>query len=122
MIDGLAKVTYTLTMPTTSSVPSIYTYIDELIKEKAQEVSLSDEARAQMKSDLLPRLHKFILLKTMTELAKRSPQDLADFQNMVDKGKPLPEIQNYVSTKIPDFQAVLTSIFLEFRQIYLGKT
>lgn len=108
-------------MQTTPTAPTIDTFIDELVKEKSQGVSLSDDARLQMKTDLLPRLHKFILLKTMTELAQRSPQDLKEFQTMVSDGKPLSDIQNYVAAKIPDFQAVLTNILLEFRDLYLKK-
>lgn len=105
----------------TLDTPTLDTFLNQIIREKAGTVELSTDATSQMKADLLPRLHTFILLKTMTELAQHSPVDLVSFQKLVDQEKPLTDIQAFVSAKIPDFPVFLADVFLQFRNIYLGK-
>lgn len=101
------------------TLPTLDTFLNDLVKEKQGEATLSPETRDEMKAELLPRLHKFIVLKTMTHLAQISPTDLAEFQALVDRHADPHEVQTYVVAKIPNGVVFLTDILIQFREIYL---
>ena len=95
-------------------------FLTDLIQAKLGH-SPDPEIMTSMKNDLLPRLTKYIILKTMEELAKKSPTVLSKFQTMVtDNSSDQNELQSFVGTHIPDAPMFLAGVLLSFREIYLG--
>jgi len=97
---------------------SLELFLTDLITDKYgkdTDPSLVDE----FKHDLLPRLDKWILLKTMTEVAKHSNTDLQTLQKMTEDNKPAGEVQKFIQSIITDPSAFMTKTLLEFRQTYL---
>ena len=98
---------------------SLQTFLTDLIRDKYgkdTDPSVIDE----YKKDLLPRLDQWILLKTMTEVAMHSQEDLQKLQKMTEENKPANEVQAFLHTIITDPPSFLSKTLLSFRQTYLG--
>lgn len=102
-----------------NTIPTLDTFIDSLVQTLRGEANLSPEAIEEMKAGILPRLHKFIVLKTMTRLAENSQADLIEYQKLVEQNVDIEQIQNFVADKIPDYTAFLADVLLQFRELYL---
>ena len=93
---------------------------DSLISEKHTSTTLEDFMREDMKADLLGRLSTFISLKVMTELAKKDPTALTDFQKLTQGDTPAEDVQQFVNTHIDDGASFLAKVLDDFRILYLG--
>lgn len=94
--------------------------MDSLISEKHKGETLEDFQRSDMKQDLLGRLSTFISLKVMTELAKKDPTALTDFQKLTQGDTPISQVQEFVLAHIDDGSAFLAKVLDDFRVLYLG--
>lgn len=107
-----------MTAPVSSSLEI---YLENLVRESHAEAPLEDYMVRDMKADLLPRLNRFIVLKTMEELALKSPEILKEFQALVfEKQASQKEVQEFIRNKVPQEAVFLTKVLLEFRNTYLG--
>lgn len=98
---------------------SINAFLTDLIKDKYGK-DITPPLLEEFKNDLQPRLTKWIMLKTMTEVAKHSPSDLQTLEKMTEEDKPANEVQQFIQHIIPDSASFLTKTLLSFRQTYLG--
>lgn len=99
---------------------SLSSFLDQLLVTKHGD-GLTDESKQEMKADLMPRLERFITVKTMELLVQVSPTYVDEFMTMMEAKKPMEEVQKYVEGKIPDYTAHLATILLEFQSLYIGK-
>lgn len=98
---------------------SLSSFLDDCIAEKYK-TSDTSKLQKDMHQDLMPRLIKWMLLKTMTELALLNPQYVDEFRNIVEKKDcPFEAIEEYIVQKIPESTAFLTRVLSEFRNTYL---
>src|SRR3989344_7547847 len=95
---------------------TILDFVDKLIEEKGFP-DLLPEVKDQLKQDIMTRLDDFIAARVIAAL---SDEDVITFENMLKEEKPENEIQDFVSTHVPDFTTFLTNVLLEFRGVYLG--
>jgi hypothetical protein len=98
---------------------SIDLFLTDLIKDKYGK-DINPPLLQEFKQDLEPRLTKWIMLKTMTEVAKHSQTDLQTLQKMTEEDKPAEEVQAFIQHIIPDSTSFLTKTLLGFRQTYIG--
>lgn len=69
-------------------MPTLSDFLDQLLVTKHGD-ALTDEQKKTMKADLLPRLEKWISVKTMEEIVKKSPDDANVFMTMLEEKKQL---------------------------------
>lgn len=100
---------------------SLQLFLADLITDKYGK-DIDPMTASEYKEDLLPRLTKWIMLKTMTEIAKHSPKDLQTLEQMAKDDKPAKEVQTFIQHIIPDSASFLTKTLTSFRQAYLGTT
>lgn len=91
-------------------------FVDQLIEEK-DFPDLTDEARVEIKRDLMVRIDDFLAARI---IAKLSESQVVTFEKMLQEKKSESEVQEFVSKSIPDFTNFLTQSLLEFKQVYLG--
>lgn len=91
-------------------------FIEGLIDERKYP-DLLPEAKEEMKKDLLIRLDDFIAARIIAAL---SDTDVLAYEKLLQEKKPEEEVQQFVSSKIPDFVNFLSAAMLEFRAVYLG--
>ncbi|QQG43284.1 MAG: hypothetical protein HYW45_03715 [Candidatus Daviesbacteria bacterium] len=91
-------------------------FVDKLIEEKSFP-DLTEEVKAEIKKDILVRLDDFISARI---IAKLSDEDVQTFNDLLKENKSPEEVQQFISTHVPDFTNFLTSTLLEFREVYLG--
>lgn len=113
-LDSSFPLTYALYIMTLED------FVDSLISEKHASTTLEDFQRSDMKQDLLGRLSTFISLKVMTELAKKDPTALTDFQKLTRGDTPAEDVQQFVNTHIDDGASFLAKVLDDFRILYLG--
>lgn len=94
-------------------------FLNQLLATKHGD-GLTDEQKKEMKADLMPRLERWITVKTMEELVKKSPDDVNVFMTMLEEKKPMEEVQKFVEARIPDYPSRLAAILMEFQSLYLG--
>lgn len=86
-----------MTAPVSSSLEI---YLENLVRESRADAPLEDYIVKDMKADLLPRLNRFIILKTMEELALRAPEILKEFQALVfEKQASQKEVREFITDK-----------------------
>ena len=95
-------------------------FVDALINEKHAGTTLEDFMREDMKADLLGRLSTFISLKVITDLAKKDPSALGEFQKLTTGDTPAEDVQQFVNAHIDDGPSFLAKILDDFRILYLG--
>ena len=93
-------------------------FVDELINQKFADNKdqVTPQVRDELRRDILLRLDEFVMSRVV---AKLSDEDLASFENMIKEGKSQMEIQQFITTHVPDFVNFATDAFLEFRNVYL---
>lgn len=110
----------TTAQPASSPSPSVNQFLDDVLKDM-HGASTPLEELEEMKKELLPKLQEYITLRVMTELAKKSPETLKEFQSWVTEKNPSQEeIQTYIEGKIENSPIFLTQVFLDFRNTYIG--
>lgn len=95
---------------------TILDFVDKLIEEKGFP-DLLPEVREQLKQDIMTRLDDFITARIIAAL---SDEDVLTFEQMLKEGKADNEMQQFVSTHVPNLTDFLTNVLLEFRGVYLG--
>lgn len=100
--------------------PAIDQFLTELVNTRQAGRQISDESKEEMKTDLLPRLHKWLIVKAMTELAKQNPQHVAELRAMMERNADAAEVQKFMTDKIPNGESFLALTLAEFRSTYLG--
>ncbi len=90
----------------------------EMLVEKKGYKNISAEIKEQIVKDLAERLDTFIVARVITSL---SDEDIIVFEKMLRERKPDAEIQEFIKTHIDDFDAFLTAVLLEFKDVYLAK-
>jgi|GEM_PF-1809014 len=98
---------------------SIALFLTDLIRDKYGK-DINPPLLEEFKKDLEPRLTKWIMLHTMTEVAKHSQADYQTLQKMTEDDKPASEVQQFIQHIIPDSATFLTKTLLGFRETYLG--
>ncbi len=93
-------------------------YLDSLLKDAGM-TSLDAEMHEEMIKELYVRLDNFI---TTTIIDKLPPEHLEEFVKMNEDLKPQSEIEQYLKENMPNSQDVLSQAFIDFRDLYLGKT
>lgn len=91
-------------------------FVEGLIDERKYP-DLVPEAKEEMKKDLFIRLDDFIAARIIAAL---SDTDVLEYEKLLQEKKPEEEVQQFVSSKIPDFVNFLSAVMLEFRAVYLG--
>jgi hypothetical protein len=101
--------------------PALNKYIDDLITQK-HGAGLSSAGREQIKSELAPRLEKWLILKAMEALGEKSPATLRKFEELAQGGTPPSVILTFIEENIPDSTGFFTSTLVDFWTLYLGQT
>jgi len=98
---------------------SLQQFLDLLVTQKYPE-SLDQEFKDSIKTDLLPRLERFITLKTLEETARVSTTKLQEFQTLLSSNPPKDRVAEFIQSTIPKYPEFLSRVLLEFRNIYIG--
>ena len=98
--------------------PSLTQFLSSLVIQK-HGADISPETKLQFMEELSPRLERWITVKTMEELVKKSPEDMNVFLTMMEQKKPMDEVQKYVEAKIPQYPTALAHMLIEFQSLYL---
>lgn len=98
--------------------PALTKFLDDLIYQK-HGADISPDVHAQLRDELVPRLEKWLILKSMEAIAQKSPADLKAFQNMVLAEVDNSKIITFMAEKIPDTDAFITHALLDFWTTYL---
>ncbi len=101
---------------------SFQSYVDEMLTTMHGS-GLPEDDRIEMRTELLEKLNKWIIVKLLTELATISPSEVPAFQKYIEEYHPSPDdLRTYISQRIPNGETFLTQCLLEFRGLYLGTT
>lgn len=93
-------------------------FIDEMIDEK-QLSGVTDEVRAQLKSDLLAQLEDQINAALVNAL---SPDKVEALNDMLDQeGVTDEQVRQFIDGSGIDSQRIAASTMLRFRDLYLGR-
>ncbi len=92
-------------------------YIEDLIDQKNYP-DITQEVRDELKKDITLRLNDFIMARV---IAAFSDDDVLEFEKLLKANAPQEELQQFTATHIPEFETFLTSVLLEFRDVYLGR-
>ncbi|MFT5359811.1 MAG: hypothetical protein ACI88L_000274 [Candidatus Paceibacteria bacterium] len=98
------------------TLPTLETFIDKLLKEKAFE-NVEPEIEAQVKEDLRGRLDDVVNRAMLDEL---SDSKVSEFEDLLDNGANQDELQKFLSENIGNMEAVLTAALLKFRSLYIA--
>ncbi len=98
--------------------PALNTFLDDLITQK-HGADLSPVGRQQIKTELSPRLEKWLILKAMEELREQSPDALKTFQDLAQGDTQPSVILKFIEEHIPDSTAFFASALVEFRNLYV---
>lgn len=91
-------------------------FAESLIKAK-QYNTLNEETHAELKRDILARVHDFMLAKTIAKLSDDQAKELSALMDT----KPSDEVvQEFIKKSIPDTSDFVGDILIAFRKIYLG--
>jgi hypothetical protein len=90
--------------------PALNKFLDDLITQKHGE-DLSPEGRTQIKSELSPRLEKWLILKAMEELPELKDLAQGDTQPSV--------ILKFIEEHMPDSTAFFSNALADFWTLYL---
>ncbi len=91
-------------------------YIDSLLEEKGYP-DITPEVKEELKKDLTTRLDDFIAARVIVAL---SDENVLIFEKMLKDGMENDKIQQFVAAHIPDYENFLTSVLLEFKEVFLG--
>jgi len=80
-------------------------------------MSVDDQMKEEMISELYTRLDSFITTKIVENLP---PEHLEAFMKLVDEKKPQSEVEQFLKDKIPNVQEAFSQAFAEFRELYLN--
>lgn len=100
--------------------PALNKFLDDLITQK-HGADLSAVGRDQIKSELSPRLEKWLILKAMEAIGEKSPATLKTFQELSQGDTPPSVILKFIEENIPDSTAFFTSALVDFWTLYLGE-
>jgi hypothetical protein len=100
--------------------PALNKFLDDLISQK-HGADLSAIGRDQIKTELSPRLEKWLILKAMEALTDKSPATLKTFEGLAQGDTPPSVILKFIEENIPDPTAFFASALVDFWTLYLGK-
>lgn len=80
-------------------------------------MTLTDSMREEMIKDLYVRLDNFI---TGIIIDRLPDQYYDEFIKLNEERKSQAEIEEFLKSKIPDYQTVFRDAFAQFRELYLG--
>jgi len=100
--------------------PALNKFLDDLITQK-HGMDLSDVGRQQIKTELSPRLEKWLILKAMETLSDKSPDTLKTFEKLAQGNTEPSIILKFIEENIPDTTAFFTSAMVDFWTAYLGE-
>ncbi|SRR6266568_5093807 len=89
--------------------------IDQKFIQKGHD--LEPEVVEELKKDISLQLDDFIMSRVITEL---SDDDVLAFEKLIEEEKSQEELQKFAAEHIKDFTPFLTSVLLEFQQVYLA--
>lgn len=90
-------------------------YLEGLLQDSG--MVIEDSAREEVIKELYARLDNYLA----SVILENIPQDqVDDFISVSGEKKTLPEMQEYLLSKLPNAKEVLTKAFIDFRQLYLG--
>ena len=72
------------------------------------------------KRDLLPRLQKWIILKTAEKLKQVSPKAFEDLMKLYQKGLSTQDAQIFVEKYLSNPRAFMSEVLSSFRSTYLA--
>jgi elongation factor P hydroxylase len=98
--------------------PALNKLLDDLITQK-HGADISPEVHEELKNELSPRLEKWLILKAMDAIAKKSAEDLKTFQDMVLQDESNEKVMGFIREKIPDTDAFFTQALLDFWNTYV---
>lgn len=94
----------------------IRSFLEGLLNDAGM-TTLDDAMREEMIKELFARLDSFITSTIIDSL----PQDrLEEFMTMTEDGKGQEELQEYLTSHIPNSGEVFQNAFTQFRTMYLG--
>ncbi|MEI6690259.1 MAG: hypothetical protein WCL07_00755 [bacterium] len=96
--------------------PSLSDYADTLIKEKNY-TTLTEEARVELRNDLLRRLNEFMMAKVVAELNEKDTQE---FSTMLDTNPSEEQIQTFIKGKLSNPTEFIGNTLISFRKTFLG--
>lgn len=92
-------------------------FVSRLVEEKKFPTSLEKEVVDQIKADLLVRVEarmNAVLISNM------SPENLEEFNKLLDNNATDEEVQKFCADAIPDLQQIIASELMVFKQKYLS--
>lgn len=94
-------------------------FLDDLITQK-HGADISTIAHDQIKSELSPRLEKWLILKAMEALQEKSPDTLKKFQELAQGDTQPSVILKFIEENIPDSTTFFTASLVGFWNAYVG--
>lgn len=97
--------------------PDIKLYLQTLLKE-ANVASSDADVNNRMVEDLYRRLDDYTSMMLMNKLSQEKQQEFLDKS---EKGASEEELETFLRSEVPNVEDVFKTIFLDFRNMYLGK-
>ena len=91
-------------------------FIDKLIDERGY-ADAPQEIKDQLHQDIKSRLDTFVV---STMIARFSPEEVTEYEKMLDEEKSTDELKKFAMDHIPDYQTFMTSTLLTFSNAYLS--
>lgn len=102
-------------MPSDSEY-SLEDFAEALIKDK-QYSTLTPTTHAELKLDILQRVHDYLLAKT---IGKLNDSQVKELSALLDQKPTDQQIQDFINNAIEDSATFIGDTLFQFRQIYLG--
>ncbi len=96
--------------------PEIKSFLESLLSDAGM-TTLDDETREEMVKELYVRLDHYL---TNTIIENMPPEHLEEFVKMNESKKSMEEMQQFLTSKMPDAKGVFVKAFDDFRNMYLA--
>lgn len=94
----------------------IHAFLKKLLEDAGQ-TGLNPEVEEQMIADLNTRLEDRLILTAMENLSEADQDALG---KMAEEKAPSKQMEEFVRTHVPDWEAVFAAALNDFRDTYLG--
>ena len=95
-------------------------FIDTLIKEKFTQMPPGPEALAEIKAQLLDRLHQYITLRTIDAISSANPDLVTKMHDLIKTNPDPANVNAFIQEHIQDPDILVAQILADFRSLYLG--
>ena len=103
-----------------ANLPTLDSFIDQLIVEKFADQALDDAVKADIKRELTDRLNQYLTLRTIETVSTVKPDAIKELATLVQTNPSAEQVQAFVSAHIENPDVLVAHILADFRALYIG--